>query len=96
MRIAVLIIFLVQQGLADAEFVENGLVGVALAVFFQNGFADHFRRHLLFDGQFIRVREAAVVIHGRINWQAVLASEIVVVEAVAGRDMDETRARCRS
>ena len=53
MRVAVVIIFLVQQRVANAEFVQHDFVGVAFAVFFENGFADHLSRHLLLDGQFI-------------------------------------------
>ena len=53
MRIAVMIILLMQQRVADAEFVQHGFVGVALAVFFENGFADHFGGHLLLDRQFV-------------------------------------------
>ena len=78
--------------MADAEFVQHGFVGVALAVFFQNGFADHFRRHLLLDRQIVRVSEFPVIIHRRINRQTDLQAEIVVVQAVAGRDVDEAGA----
>jgi hypothetical protein len=35
MRIAVMIILLVEQGVADAEFVEDGFVGFTFAVFFE-------------------------------------------------------------
>ena len=49
MRVAVVIILLVQQRLADAQFVQHGFVGVALAVLFQDGFAEHLGGHLLFD-----------------------------------------------
>ena len=90
--VAVMVIFLVQEGAAEAQFVQDGRVGVALAVFFQRGLADHLRRHLLFDGQIVGESEAAVVINGRINGQAVLASKLVVLQAVAGGDMDEAGA----
>ena len=92
MRIAVMIIFLVQQRVAGAQFVQHGFVGVAFAVFFQNGFADHLGGHLLLDRQIVRVGELAVVIHRRINRQAVLRAEIVVFQAVAGRDVNEAGA----
>src|SRR6185436_18957797 len=49
MWVAVVIIFLVQERVADAQLVQDGAVGVAFAVLFQNGFADQLRRHLLFD-----------------------------------------------
>ena len=91
-RIAVMIIFLVQQGVAGAEFVQHGFVRVAFAVLFENGFADHFRRHLLLDRQIVRVGELAVVVHRRINRQADCEAEIVVFQAVAGRDVDEAGA----
>ena len=48
-----MIIFLMQQRVADAELVQHGFVGVALAVFFQNGFAEHLGGHLLLDRQFV-------------------------------------------
>ena len=70
MRIAVMIIFLVQQGMANPKLMQDGFVGVALAVFFKNGFTDHFGRHLLFNGQIIGVGELAIVVHRRINRQA--------------------------
>ena len=69
-RIAVMIILLMQQGLAGAKLVQHGFVGVALAMFFENGFADHLRGHLLLDRQIVRIGELAVVIHRRINRQA--------------------------
>ena len=47
MRIAVMIIFLMQKRVTDAEFVQHSFVGVALAVLFENGFADKFGGHLL-------------------------------------------------
>ena len=87
-----MIIFLVQQRVADAEFVQHGFVGVAFAVFFQNGFAEHFCGHLLLGGQIVRERKFSVVIHRRINRQAVRAAQIVVVLAVSGRDVNESRA----
>jgi hypothetical protein len=36
----------------------DGFVGVALAVLFENGFANHFGGHLLLDRQVIRVGKA--------------------------------------
>ena len=62
-----MIILLMQQRMAQTQFVKHGFVGVALAVLFENGFADHLSGHLLFDGQFVRVRESPIVVHGRIN-----------------------------
>ncbi len=48
-----MIIFLVQQRVADAEFVQHRFVRIALAVLFENRFANHFGGHLLFDRQFV-------------------------------------------
>ena len=92
MRITVRIILLPQQRLARAQFLQHGFVRVTLAVLFENGLADHAGGHLLGDGQFVGVGKRAVVIHGRINRQAVLASQIVVVQTVAGGDVNKTRA----
>src|ERR1035437_9108678 len=55
-RVAVMIILLMQQRMADAEFVQHGFVGVAFAVFFENGFTKHLGGHLLLDGQVVPVR----------------------------------------
>ena len=92
MRIAVMIIFLMQQRMADAEFMQHGFIGVTFAVFFQDGFADKLGGHLLVRRQIIGERKFAVVIHRRINRQTIGATEIVVVLTMAGRDMDKTRA----
>ena len=48
-----MIIFLMQQRVTQTELVQYGFVGVAFAVFFENGFADHFGGHLLLNGQFV-------------------------------------------
>ena len=53
MRVTVMVIFLMQQRVTNAEFVQDSFVGVAFAVFLENGFADHLGGQLLFDGQFI-------------------------------------------
>ncbi len=92
-RVAVMIILLVQQRLAHAQFVQHGLVRVALAVLFQNGLADHLVWYLLIERQIVRVREAAIVVHRRINQQAMRAAEVVVVLTVAGRNVNEACAR---
>ena len=92
-RVAVVVILLMQQGGADAEFVEDGVVGLALAVLFEDRFADHFGGQLLFARQVIRRRETAVVIDGRVDGQPDLAAELIVLHAVAGRDVNEARAR---
>ena len=49
--------------MADAQFVQHDLVRVALAVLFQNGFAQKFGRHLLFHRQIVGVRKRTVVVH---------------------------------
>ncbi len=55
MRIAVMIILLVQQRVPGAQLVQDGFVGIAFAVFFQNGLSDHLGGHLLFGGQIVGV-----------------------------------------
>ena len=87
-----MVVLLVQQRVAHAEVVEDGVIGVAAAVLFEDGLAEHFRRHLLVGGQVGGVGEAAVVVDGRVDGQAVRAPEMVVVRAVAGRDVDEASA----
>ena len=87
-----MVIFLVQQSVAQPQFMENGFVGIAFAVLFKDGFADHFSGHLLLARQIIRVRQATIVIDRRIDGQALLTPQIIVVEAVAGSDMDEAGA----
>ena len=64
-----MIIFLMDEHLAEAQFVEDGFVGVAFAVFFEDGFADHFGGHLLLAREVVGVSERAIVIHGRIDGQ---------------------------
>ena len=41
MRVAVMIILLMQQRMAGAQFMQYGFVRVALAMFFEDGFTDH-------------------------------------------------------
>ena len=47
---------------ACAEFVQHGFVRIALAVLFQNGFADHLSGHLRFNRKVSRVSKATIVI----------------------------------
>ena len=89
MGVAVMIILLVEQSVPQSQLVQHGLVGVALAVLFQNQFSNHPGRHLLLHRQIIGVREASVVVHRRINRQPLLAAERVVLDAVPRRDVDE-------
>jgi len=42
-----MIILLMQQRVANPQFVQHGFVCIALAVLFEDGFADHLCRHLL-------------------------------------------------
>ena len=92
MRIAVMVILLVQQRLADAQFVQHGFVRLALAVLFQDGLAEHLGRHLLLFRQVAGESEPPVIVHRRIDGQAVLAAEVVVVQPVARGDVDEAGA----
>src|SRR5206468_3029256 len=48
--VAVVIILLMQEGLVEPQFMQHGFVGLALAMLFENGFAEHVGRHLLLDG----------------------------------------------
>ena len=58
-----MIILLMQQRMAQTQFVKHGFVGVALAVFFENEFTDQFGGHLLFHRQVVGEREFSVVVH---------------------------------
>ena len=80
------------QRLAFTQELQHRFVGFAPAVLFQNRLADQFLRHLLFERQFVRVGEAAVVVHRRINRKAVLQAELVVLQTVPWRDMHESGA----
>jgi hypothetical protein len=62
MRIAVMIILLVEERILQAQLMENHFVRVALTMFFENRFADHLGGHLLFARLIIGVSEAAIVI----------------------------------
>ena len=64
MRIAVMIIFLMQQRVANAEFMQHSFIGVAFAMFLKNGFADHFGRHLNFNWKIIGIGKRAIVVDG--------------------------------
>ncbi len=72
---------------------QHRFVGIAFAVFFQNGFADHLGGHLLLARQVVGVGEAAVIIHRRVDRQPVFATHIIVFQTVAGRDVDKAGAR---
>ena len=86
-----MVVLLVREGVAHAQLVEDGVVGVALAVLFEDGLAEHLGGHLLVGGEVIGVGETAGVVHGRVDGQALAAAEVVVVRAVAGRDVDDYR-----
>ena len=91
-RVAVVVVLLMREGVAHTQFVEDGVVGVALAVLFEDGLAEQLGGHLLVGGEVGGVGEAAGVVHGRVDGQALAAAEVVVVRAVAGRDVDEAGA----
>ena len=74
---------------------EDGVVGVAATVLFEDGFAEHLGGHLLVGGKVRGVSEAAVVVDGRVDGQAVRTAEVVVIGTVAGRDVDEASASVR-
>ncbi len=90
MRIAVVIILLVQQRLVQAQFVQYGFVRIAFPVFLQNGFTNHLDWHLLGSGQIVGVGESSIIIHRRINGQAVRAPQVVIVQTVPGCDMHKS------
>ena len=91
MRVAVMIIFLMQQGVAGAQFVQHGFVGIAFAVFFQDGFAEHFGGHLLFRREIRRVGQPPSSSTGEYTGRPLARPEIVVVLAVAGGDVHKAR-----
>lgn len=87
--VAMMIIFLVQEGVAHAEFVKHGSIGFAGSVLGEDGFAEQGLGHLGFDGQIGGVRETPVVIDGGVDGEAVLEAEAVVFETVTWGDVDE-------
>ena len=86
------VVLLVREGVAHAQFVEDGVVGVAASVLFEDGLAEHLGGHLLVGGEVGGVGETAGVVHGRVDGQALGAAEVVVVRAVTRRDVDEAGA----
>ena len=92
-RVAVRIFFLMHQRGLCAKQLQHGLVGLTLAILFEDGFAEQIGGHLLGHRQVVGVGKLAVVIHGAIDWQAVGAAEMIVIHAVPGRDVHEAGAR---
>src|SRR5665213_21537 len=95
MRITMMVILLMQQRVAQTQFMQNNFVRVTLAMLFQNGFADKFSGHLLFNWQIVCVGKFSIIINRRINRQASKPAKIVVVQTMTGRDVNETRS-CRA
>ena len=89
MRVAVVVILLMHQRVADPQFVEDRRVRFALAVLFKDRFADHRGGHLPLLWQIVGVGETAVVINRRVDRQLVLRPQEIVVQSVSGRDVDE-------
>ena len=91
-RVAVMIVFLMQQHLAEAQLVQHRFVGVALTMFFKNGFGQHPGRHLLLDWQVAGMGEPPIVIHRRVNRQPVRHPQVIVFQTMSGSDVDEASA----
>src|SRR5436190_968278 len=90
--VTVVIVFLMQERFAQPQLVQHGFIRIALAMLFENGLAQHFAGHLLLDRQIDRMRELAVIIHGRINRQAIFHAEEIIVLSMPGSDVHETGA----
>ena len=89
-RVAVLVTLLKCKLVTGLQHLDDGFVGLAPAVFRQDLFTNQFVGNLLFLRQVCRTSEAAAVVHRRVDRQTVVASEIVVVLTVAGRDVHQT------
>ena len=87
--VAVRILLVMHESIESAEERKHGFVGFASTVLFENGLADQLRGHLCLTRQIIGVGEFAGVIDRRINGQAVLAAETVILQTVPGRDVHE-------
>ena len=90
--VAVRILLVMHESIESAEERKHGFVGFASTVLFENGLADQLRGHLCLGRQIIGVGEFAGVIDRRINGQAVLAAEPVILQSVPGRDVHKPRA----
>ena len=62
-------------------------------MFLQNRFAQHLHRHLLRERQIVGVSQSPLIVHRRVNRQLVVEAEMVVVQAVSGRDVNKPSAR---
>ena len=92
MRVAVLVALLECQPVAGLEQLDDGVVGFAFAFALEDLFADELVGHLLFLWQIGGAREAAFVVHRRVNRQAVRAAKVVIVLAVPRRDVHQAGA----
>jgi hypothetical protein len=93
-RIAVVIIFLVEERFAEPKFVEDYFVGVAFAMLLENAITDHLSRHLLIARQIIRIGKPTIIIDRGIDWQPMRQAQQVIVHAVPGSDVHKTCAGC--
>src|SRR5262249_24674113 len=59
-RIAVVIVLLVQKGLTQAQLVQNGFIGVAFTMLLEDRFPYHLFGHLLLERQIVGVSEPSV------------------------------------
>ena len=87
-----LVALLERQFIIGLEPLDDGVVGFAFAFALEDLFADELVGHLLFLRQIGGAREAAFVVHRRVNRQAVRAAKVVVVLAVPGRDVHQAGA----
>ena len=62
-RVTVVIILLLEQRLADAQLMQHCFVGFALAVLFQDRFAEKPGGHLLFLGQVIGAEKTTIIVN---------------------------------
>ena len=71
---------------------DDGLVGLALALLLQDGFAEQVSGHLLGLWKVVGVGELPIVIDRTVDGQTLLAPKMIVVHAVPGRNVHKAGA----
>ena len=93
-RITVRIVLMQKQRIGFLEERHDRLVGFTLSIFFQDRPPQQGLRHLCFNLQILCMSQAPFVVYWRIDRQPDLHTKPIIFQAVAGGNMDKTRA-CR-
>src|SRR5688572_27746383 len=84
-----MIILLLEQRLAETQFVQHHFVRVTLAVLLQDALANELGGHRRLPRQVVGARDAAAVIDRGIGGRAVALARAVIFQAMTRGDMDE-------